>query len=60
MLMLTLEYRHELNNVFATWSVQVLNSYEANANQARKTETAQQHAMEKHETNLRMVQELEG
>ena len=60
MLMLTSEYRRELNNVFAMWSVQAPNSYEANASQARKTETARRHAMEKHETNLRMVQELEG
>ena len=60
MLMLTSEYRRELNNVFAMWSVQVPNSYEANVSQARKTKTTRQHVMEKHETNLRMVQELEG
>ena len=54
------KYRRELDNVFAMWSVQAPSSYEANASQARRAETSQRHTMEKHETNLRMVQELEG
>ena len=54
------KYRRELYNVFAMWSVQAPSSYEANASQARRAETSQRHTMEKHETNLRMVQELEG